>query len=572
MEEGEGNEASYLEHIGLFFFFVACAGVSIVVWIFNWICWYNKCCCCDFLHNPVNKRLVWWTCFIFLLGILACCISGFVTVNRFGFALEGSWCSFDRFYYDSLNGQLKEIYPKWEGFGTLNNYLDQLIKFYSGIKGSNIDEDDLFINWNKSNIEGYKYEGYYSNYFLNNITELNSHISQQDDVKKLIKEIFQNIIPITSKYGKILNSIYNIKYLEFPENSDLNALNKNFSNLKTNFPGFKSTFLDKFYYYAKVANGCGKILTMIYFCLLLIATTFAGVSMMFYACLKNQGYLSIFMHVLWNIIRFFMFSFFFYGAAYGMCYLALRDAVAYVMFIFGEDNLKLNQKSYLITNNNDVKDYFNFCLINTDSDYKNKLDSTLRGSLNDFFLNYKELSTIFDNYQIRRDISQYETKINDEYKKSLNNIITSQAGMLESIKTLIKDSFCTDNICGSFPDIALREGGIFGSFNCTFLKSDLSMMYRTLYDLSIEARILCALSCCIGFFGAIAVYFFLLVLHHYDNEIFYDNNNSKFIGFKGVGNKKKYSNKDPAYKKRKIRSEIELSSRNEEYSGYQPGN
>ena len=107
----------------MFFFFVAAAGVSIIVWVFNWICWYNQCCCCDFLHNPVNKRLVWWTSFIFALGILACCISGFVTTNRFGFALEGSRCSFYRMYYDSKYGQLQEVYPKWEGFSKIREYL-----------------------------------------------------------------------------------------------------------------------------------------------------------------------------------------------------------------------------------------------------------------------------------------------------------------------------------------------------------------------------------------------------------------------------------------------------------------
>ena len=95
--------------VGLFFFFVACAGVSIIVWIFNWICWLNQCCCCDFLHNPVNKRIAWWISFIFLLGMLACCISACVTVNRFGFALDGALCSLDRIYYDFKNGQLVDI-------------------------------------------------------------------------------------------------------------------------------------------------------------------------------------------------------------------------------------------------------------------------------------------------------------------------------------------------------------------------------------------------------------------------------------------------------------------------------
>ena len=117
----------------MFFFFIACAGISIIVWIFNWICWFNQCCCCDFLHNPINKRLVWWTSFIFLLGILACCISGFVTTNRFGFALEGSYCSFERFYYDSLYGQLKETYPKWEGFESIENNFTDLISFLNSI-------------------------------------------------------------------------------------------------------------------------------------------------------------------------------------------------------------------------------------------------------------------------------------------------------------------------------------------------------------------------------------------------------------------------------------------------------
>ena len=60
----------------------------------------------------------------------------------------------------------------------------------------------------------------------------------------------------------------------------------------------------------------------------------------------------------------------------------------------------------------------------------------------------------------------------------------------------------------------------FDSFNCSFLRSDLSMIYTTLYDLSIESRILCALCCCIGFFGAIAVYTYLLVIYHYNNDEF----------------------------------------------------
>ena len=117
-----------MDHIGLWFFFCGCAGISIIVWIFNWVCWMNQCCCCDFLHNPVNKRIAWWLSFSFLLGVLACCISAFVTVNRFGFALEGAWCAVDRIYYDSLYGQLKKSKQRWNGLKEVISIIENVTK------------------------------------------------------------------------------------------------------------------------------------------------------------------------------------------------------------------------------------------------------------------------------------------------------------------------------------------------------------------------------------------------------------------------------------------------------------
>ena len=55
-------------------------------------------------------------------------------------------------------------------------------------------------------------------------------------------------------------------------------------------------------------------------------------------------------------------------------------------------------------------------------------------------------------------------------------------------------------------------------------------------------------------------------MHHYNNELFFDRGRSFFTGIDGFGiTKKKTTLKDPSTKKRKIRSEIELSSINEGY-------
>ena len=360
--------------------------------------------------------------------------------------------------------------------------------------------------------------------------------------------------PFLTKYEKILDAYYILLNLRdyLSEGKNLEELTTFFQVIETDFQRLKTEFLTKFYYFARIANGWGRVLTMIYFCLLLIAVTFAGFSMMFYVCLRNQGYLAIFMHVLWNIIRFFIFSFFFYGAAYGMCYLALRDAVAYVMFVFGEENLSLeeNKNSYLIPKKKG-KEFLNYCLINKDNNFKNKFKDILTSSLEDLIKNAIELEDLIDNK---------------------NDLILSKGFKLrngENLVESIKDNF-NAKIKGKFKyyeQYVVRQDGLFGSFDCSFLKSDLAMMYRTLYDLSVEARILCALSCCIGFFGAIAVYFFLLVLHHYNMELFFDSGQSIFTRFDGNASRKKILNKDPGYKKRKIRAEVELSSRNEEYSG-----
>ena len=543
---GEGNKASYIEHIGLFFFFVACSGVSIIVWVFNWICWHNQCCCCDFLHNPINKRIVWWTCFIFLLGLLACCISGFVTTNRFGFALEGSYCSFERFYYDSIYGQLKENYPKWEGLENLSKKLGKLDEFINNemAKYTSL-RDGLEKNINF-------YEGYYDKNFLDLYNKNCSNSS-----KEICKLAINKTLPFSIRYGRILDS-YN-KTIYFKNNFDtsgtyLSDIITYINNMKNDFTNLKDRFLSKFHYYARIANGWGRVLTMIYFCLLLIAVTFAGFSMMFYVCLRNQGYLAIFMHVLWNIIRFFIFSFFFYGAAYGMCYLALRDAVAYVMFVFGENNILLNDRSYLIPTDQGRK-FLQTCLINENNNFKYLVDDILTSSLEDIFKNANELKDLIENKE------NFYLKSTEGYSA----LVTSQGKFINKIIDNTKT--ITDNdIFRQFSESS-KLGGLFSSFDCSFLKSDLAMMYRTLYDLSVEARILCALSCCIGFFGAIAVYFFLLVMHHYNMDLFYDSGQSIFIGIEKNSKRKKISNKDPGYKKRKIRSEIELSSRNEEYSG-----
>ena len=88
---------------------------------------------------------------------------------------------------------------------------------------------------------------------------------------------------------------------------------------------------------------------------------------------------------------------------------------------------------------------------------------------------------------------------------------------IKKIKTNIlqfeaKELCDTDNLnCTNLPELAVEKGGLYGSLNCGFLQTDLNLIYRALYDASVESRILAACSLCASFFGAVAVYFYLLV-------------------------------------------------------------
>ena len=389
-------------------------------------------------------------------------------MNRFGFALEGSRCAFDRIYYDALHGQLKKSIPRWEGLQSTIDTLGYIKNFFSFINIPNnegSEESDEFLS-----------------------------------VIYLIKELIDS-------------SKLKIKLDLLPDPSDFKGI-------------YDDIFIDYFHRRENILKNSLNILAMVYFCLFLIAATAAGVSMMFYACLKRQGYLITFMHVLWNVIRFFIFSFFLFGTAYGVLFDILSDLIGVMKMIF-ENNLSASPEG----KPNKIN-FLKKCLSLTDSEDSSDslfLDEAIRISVIDYFDN---LNTIVNCYSI--------IGTGDQQKAICDNLLD---------------------------DVKNKK---LGSFNCSFLESDLNHLYKALDDASSESQKLSAISLCAAFFGAVAIYFYLLVIHHYNNELFFDSGKSIFTGFDGFGRgfKNKNRNNDPAYKKRKLRAEIELTSKNDDQNEY----
>ena len=560
-------------------------------------------CCFKLYHNPTIQRIFWWLSFSFFCGITACGISGIVTVVRFGKILNAVQCSYERVYYDLKFGQLKDSYPRWEGISKNTEKLSKSKELVENLlKQYNIFSD--FIPGDESQFpSNYNLKGEYSTEFIKSINEINTELCVKQGSITSVYVNFENnneIIYNCSKpkdpntfIGKMVDKINKINHeisdktkdlqesLTFIKDNgqyykeDLDKAIKNFEDISINLDDtYNKIILDNITYYINVAKGCGQIWNMVYLIILCCISFFGIILLMGYTYLKNQNNLIIPMHIVWNCIKFFEFSFFMFGAAFGMLSLGLRDAIEYNKYLFG-DNLNEDTTTYLMPNTNNSKQFLRTCLSDENTYYASNIDSALSYDLNNFYTGYNNLLKVI-NKQV--DLDEFSRKMNIINEKYIRNLEENPSDFdkqtdddtSDSTSDLIIEDFSLITIMGNFTrminnlqntlkndlptqlnlnlnstEMEIKEGEFIDSFDCGFLKNDISMIYNILYDLSVESRILCVISCCIAFFGEIVVNAYLLTMYHYNNTEF------------------KEGNKPPIAKRNVSKRNIEISSRKE---------
>ena len=487
----------------------------------NWFCWRRKLCCFKVFDEYSDKVLVWWLSWVFFCGILACIIAGFVSANRVGFALNGIQCAYERIYYDSINGQMKDSYPKWMGFKNANDTID----FLKGILDSN--NERYGTGKDSIKIDDLKTIFYFSDEDIKSDKSVQEDESLKKDLKfhypveKSLAKAFMktagevdNFDPITELNNinlKIFSAVNN--YIQFIRNSFIiytseaegefrkqitkfDFILKFDSDLKV----YKSKFMPDLKYLINFGKAFFKIIPIIYFSILLIFVVGSGALLITYFCKKvNQQWWILPMHIAWNGVRFFIVSFFMYGFGYGMLDYYSRDLIALSQFTFGRENIE---------NGPDIipkvtKEYFQYCLFSkpniTDvlNDYNNTLVEFLRNA------------AALENFNAN----------NPQPSSSITGINEAFSHLVETMNAWIKQDLeaYKDNLAPLIT-IINRDGNIYENLNCGFLNSTLNVMYRAMWDFSWESRNLCALSCCIAFFGIIAVYSFLWVMELWKKE------------------------------------------------------
>ena len=575
-KEEDGSRSAYIAHIGGFFTFVALAGLSLIGWGLNHHCWSKKSCCFKEYHNPLNIRVFWWMSFMGLCGVFACCISGFVTSHRFSNKIQTTKCVYERVYYDSIFGEIKKDDTKWVGLEKNREGIIENFKEFLFIK----EEYDSPFNfednkWYNENIKPLDPKVYYQKEFVDtlqnkifyecqkypgsSLRDLNGELicdSKLDDENSLVSRYINNVTTITKYFSdeviKIKAFINNKtksqreksyeKELQITENT----LNEIYSGLNI----YKTEFLKKEAdYYINVSNICGYILVTIYYSILLAIVLCSCFLLWAYSYFKEQKLIYTFMHVSWNILKFFSFSFFMFGAAFGALYLVSRDLIGYNQFLFSE-NLAPNTTTKLLPNDTTTKEFLRYCINKEGSNYINNFEIPSIVLLKDLYYNMKKGKEINDEYNISsklqgnidcyRVIDENLRNIDEDDGDSTDDsedVITLKFDDVnEAVKNMIKqihDALYPEPIVrildGKHQIISNIEklGEAIEKLNCGYLYTEIQILYGSLYELSTESRISCVLCCCIGFFLEFSIAFYLLVLYHYNNTEFKDDNDTQ---------------------------------------------
>jgi len=562
-KERDESKSSYLAHIGGFFAFVALAGLSIIGWGLNHHCWAKKSCCFKEYHNPANIRAFWWMSFIGLCGIFACCVSGFITSYNFANKLGTIKCAYERVYYDSIYGEIQSNSTKWEGLTSRETITETLRTFLV----NEIEYNKPFefnSEWQTGNeSDGLNSTVYYKTEFVNALNtdilykcrnsdgvlrNLEGELACDKDLKdpnSIVLKYTSEVTRITKYFSDEVNKINN--FIEDKDNNkynygrEINITNNKLESISEDLNNYKTDFLDKAYHYINISKALGYILVVVFYSISLAIAVFSCFFLWAYSYFKEQKVLNILMHICWNILKFLALVFFIFGGAFGALYLLSRDLIGYNKFLFSEANLAENATTYLLPNGT-TKEFLRYCINENDGNYMNNIDLSSINLIKYLYYNRKAEEDIMTNYRFT-DLQQNEncysmsdTKIRNLQENDNDETDIDHSIILKFDNVGKKVNEMLTEIYNSLNNNRMRNlqsqqgivqvidnlGETIGKLNCSYLKKEIEILYDSLYELSIESRISCALCSCIAFFAEFTVIFYLLVLYHYDNNQFKD--------------------------------------------------
>ena len=531
----------YVNRLGPYFTFVGIGGATLICWIILSICWCRpKCCYNPNEGEPCLKHLMLIISITFLAGIFACCVSGFVYTERFKKNLYGSTCAIERLYYNIYDGQILNDNSnyKWIGFYKI---IQQIYQF-SYLE--NIIRIDGKYSYDKTNLD-------------NSVKELSEYIAKEKEkiskisslenidqtVSEIKSQISDNVLIYETSYATINNII--MQLIDPKYDYSINNVILNLLSTQSNFTYFGNKIVKKYHEYKDVMYG------FIYICfetLYSFMLSFAVLEILFivgYVFGEKYILLYYLIVIFWYLIMLLSVTSFIIGACYGMITFGIKDGIGYIMYIFGYENINLPEPIIIGNYTNFIQQcifnktypgnlsmYYNLQTENEFSltgmyskisELSQKINNT-QFSLNILTQFKNSLSDLDDNDEIKVNLNKYITSISDNFNSYIQNEIKGETSLLynkfNTFFTTFFNSPTTSNSSLNYP---------FSYMNCNFIKNDLQVAYKALYDLSLRTRVITTLTLCMAFFAFIAGIAIQITIMRYgdDNSDYYDDIDNK---------------------------------------------
>ena len=375
---------------------------------------------------------------------------------------------------------MKKDYPKWEGLesiswkiknlsGFINNvekindqkvfyppsddwYYDDEIKlngkniYIKTIKELKADSDSIKIHYNFTNetYENYIIDenGNESMYipFFEKYIQSDNLTNSKTAFGKILLDIRSKINPYLSKLQIIQEKINELALNGDSYINNLNEVSTNINSVNEDWKSFRPFILDKWDYYRHVTYAFFYIVLLIYF-IIVLGLSLSGIGFLItYVCIKEQTLIRKILVIIWNCVKFFAFSYFMYGAAFGMLSLAFKDCIGFINYAFSEENL--NSENPMIIPNKTSIPVLKYCLLGKKTDLIKmyELDTLLIESLENLYTEFNKLLN-YNTDNLKTYVSAQEgTKLINQYK-SLEKLIpeNDENHLLHTIVNKIND-------------------------------------------------------------------------------------------------------------------------------------
>ena len=461
-EETMSNLIVYGKHIIPLAIFLFIALLSLPGWLCCICCFCCcKCCCCCCCKKPsckVPSFIFSYICY----GIVALVsFYGLTKSDSIFVGVADTECSILKLVDEVLVGETNTNPPYWAGIEGITDVLNKLSSKVDAMKAntvSTLQTQEDASNGKKSDFEqalndgsrgindNYKITG--NQYqldiakdfgkFTKGTASTPNSAEPENSISDLWYKEYSSTITEADNYFTATKNSFNTIFTGTTVTDSLTNSKKSMKEIEESFDDIKVKVAGNIIKHGDDIDKNGKLIFKILYSVLIFMDAGVAAFMLLLCfcsgdicscCSCARCFCKFFIHILWNIMAFFMVALFMFGSIFALSGKIGNDMTSVVSYLVSKENLGQNSETILL---GDVKKYLNKCF-NSDGEILSELGFNM-GSMNSFdILKNSELQL----EDLEKDIKDKQHKfVYNEYNSQFEKRVNYKSNLL-SLKSIV---------------------------------------------------------------------------------------------------------------------------------------